>query len=343
MAAAPKPEATKYPPLEVGPRTIPMPKHVSPEAQQYIAMPRMELLSGSKYPPVQDKEGWRKHIVEVNGMMKMLEDMVLPSCPVTVNRTTMNGVRVAEVTPSSIAPRHQNRVLMNIHGGAFVYGEGMIVEAAVAAHLGQIKVVAVDYRVPPDHGFPTNLEDTTGAYRALLQRYHPTEIAIFGTSAGGTYTATTVLKLRELGLPLPAAAGILTPACDLSSDGAGDTTFTNEGIDSALSGSRPAEGGGPSVLFIGDHDPKDPLISPIYADFIKGFCPSYFLTGTRDFLLSSTVLLHRAVHRAGIKAELHVFEAMSHGFNIIAQLPEAREATQDMIRFFDECMDEARS
>lgn len=344
MAQASKPEAPIYPPLEVGPRTIPMPKHVSPEAQQYIAMPRVQLLSGAKYPPVQDKEGWRKHIAEVNAMMKVMEDFILPFCPVKLERTTMNGARVTEVTPASISPRHQKRVLMNIHGGAFVYGEGMIVEAAVAAHLGQIKVVAVDYRVPPDHGFPANLEDTTAVYRALLERYRPNDIAIFGTSAGGTYTATTVLKLRELGLPLPAAAGILTPAHNLGGvDSGGDTTFTNDGIDSALSGAKPADGGGPSVLFIGDHDPKDPLISPIYADFSKGFCPSYFLAGTRDFLLSSTVLLHRAVHRAGIKAELHVFEAMSHGFNIMAQLPEAREATIDMIRFFDECMDESEN
>jgi len=270
----------------------------------------------------------------------MMEDMVLPLCPVTVERSTMNGARVAVVTPQSIPPPHQNRVLMNIHGGAFVYGEGMIVEAAVAAHQGQIKVIAVDYRVPPDHCFPANLEDTTAVYRSLLERHRPASIAIFGTSAGGTYTATTILKLRQLGLPLPAAAGMLTPACDLSGNG-GDTTFTNDGIDSALSGARPREGTGPSTLFIGNHDPRDPLISPIYADFSKGFCPTYFLAGTRDFLLSSTVLLHRAVHRAGIKAELHVFEAMSHGFNIMAQVPEAREATKDMIRFFDQCMDAA--
>jgi epsilon-lactone hydrolase len=340
MERASQAAAPVYAPLEVGPRTIPMPTHVSPEAQQYIAMPRLNLLSADKYPDPQDKEGWRKNIAEVNGMMKMMEDMVLPLCPVTVERTTMNGARVAVVAPKSIAPRHQNRVLMNIHGGAFVYGEGMIVEAAVAAHLGQIKVIAVDYRVPPDHCFPANLEDTTAVYRALLKSHRPGSIAIFGTSAGGTYTATTILKLRQLHLPLPAAAGILTPGCDLSGNG-GDTTFTNDGIDSVLSGARPREGTGPSALFIGDHDPKDPLISPIYADFSTGFCPTYFLAGTRDFLLSSTVLLHRAVHRAGIKAELHVFEAMSHGFNIMAQLPEAREATLDMIRFFDECMDAA--
>src|SRR6516165_5729022 len=306
MERASQAAAPPHAPLEVGPRTIPMPTHVSPEAQQYIAMPRLNLLSADKYPAPHDKRGWRKNIAEVNGMMKMMEDMVLPLCPVTVERTTMNGARVAVVTPQSIAPRHQNRVLMNIHGGAFVYGEGMIVEAAVAAHLGKIKVIAVDYRVPPDHCFPANLEDTTAVYRALLERYRPQDIAIFGTSAGGTYTATTVLKLRQLGLPLPAAAGILTPGCDLSGN-MGDTTFTNEGIDSVISGA-PRDGGGPLMLFVGDHDPKDPLISPLCA---------------------------------GFKTELHVFEAMSHAFNIMAQLPEAREANLDMIRFFDECMDAA--
>jgi acetyl esterase/lipase len=319
-----------------------MPTHVSPEAREYIAMPRVNLLEPSKFPPLNDKEGWRKNIIEVNGMMKMMEDMVLPLCPVSVERTTMNGVRVAIVTPKNIVSKHHNRVLMNIHGGAFVYGEGSIMEAAVAAHVGQIKVIAVDYRVPPDHCFPANLEDTTAVYRALLEKNRPANLAVFGTSAGGTITMTTILKLRELGLPLPAAAGVLTPACDLSGEGgAGDTTYTNNGVDSTLSGSQAEEGTGPLALFIGNHDPKNPLISPIYADYTKGFCPSYFLAGTRDFLLSSTVLLHRAVHRAAIKAELHVFEAMSHGFNIMAQLPEAREATQDMIRFFDECMDAA--
>src|SRR5215469_4205984 len=194
MATAPKAPTPAYAPLEVGPRTIPMPKHVSPEAKEHIAMPRVNLLEPSKFPPLNDKEGWRKHIAEVNGMMKMMEDMVLPLCPVSVERITMNGARVAMVTPQTIAPRHQNRLLMNIHGGAFVYGEGSIMEAAVAAHVGQINVVPLDYRVAPDHCFPANLEDTTAVYRALLEKNRPANLAIFVTSAGGTITMTTILK-----------------------------------------------------------------------------------------------------------------------------------------------------
>ncbi|MBV9995838.1 MAG: alpha/beta hydrolase [Caulobacteraceae bacterium] len=315
---------------------------MSPEAQHFIGSPRPVVLRGADYPALEDKEGWRGHIAMVNAGLKAMEDMILPLCEVTISWTDMGGVRVAEVTPATIADRHKDRALMNIHGGAYVYGEGSVMEAAIAAHLGQIKVYAVDYRVPPDHCFPANLEDTTGAYRALLERHAPADLAIFGTSAGGTYTATTVLKLRDLGLPLPAAAGILTPASDISGrENGGDTTFTNDGVDSALSGSKPDATTGPNLLFMDGHDPYDPLISPLYADYTRGFCPAYFLAGTRDFLLSATVLLHRAVHRAGHKAELHVFEGMSHGFNIMIQLPEAREATLDMIRFFDGCMDEA--
>src|SRR5262249_39201081 len=113
MEIASQAAAPLYAPLEVGPRTIPMTKHVSPESKEYIAMPQPNLLSADKYPATQDKEGWSRNIVEVNGMIKMMEDMVLPLCPVTIERTTMNDVRVAVVSPRTIAPRHHDRVLMN--------------------------------------------------------------------------------------------------------------------------------------------------------------------------------------------------------------------------------------
>jgi epsilon-lactone hydrolase len=331
-----------YPPLQVGPRSIPVPVHASPEAQAYIGMPHPTLMSGISYPPIADKQAWREHIAVMNSRLQMIEDAVLSTCPVSVTWTELGGARVAEVVPQTISQKHLDRALMNIHGGAYVYGAGSLMEAAVVAHLGQIKVYAVDYRVPPDHCFPANLEDTTAVYRALLQSYPASRLAIYGTSAGGTYAATTILKLRQLGLPLPAAAGMLTPGADLSSfENGGDSCFTNEGLDSLVSGSRQDPTTGPLLLFIDGHDPKDPLISPLYGDYARGFCPTYFLTGTRDYLLSATALMHRAVHRAGHKTELHVFEGMSHAFHLMIQLPEAHEATLDMVRFFDTCMDEA--
>jgi epsilon-lactone hydrolase len=91
---------------------------------------------------------------------------------------------------------------------------------------------------------------------------------------------------------------------------------------------------GAALLFANGRDFTDPLISPIYGDY-AGFPPTYFLSGTRDMLLSATVLLHRRLHNSGVKTELHVFEAMPHGFNVQVQLPEAQESIRDLLRFFD--------
>jgi acetyl esterase/lipase len=89
------------------------------------------------------------------------------------------------------------------------------------------------------------------------------------------------------------------------------------------------------ALYAGSHDLRDPYLSPIFADFSKGFPPTLLSSGTRDLFLSNTVLLHRALRRAGIEAELHVFEAMSHG-GFFGKAPEDRELLGEHVRFIDE-------
>jgi len=309
--------AADYPPLQIGPRTVPMPTSVSDAARQYLAMPRTVSLD-SNYPALDDKEGWRAHIAAVNAMIDQMEQMIVRACAIEVERTTINGVRAAIVRPKNPDPRFEGRVLMNIHGGAYIYCEGGIMEAAVIANAGAT-VVAVDYRVCPDHPFPANIEDSAAVYRGLLDSHAPEQIAIYGTSAGGTFTLTSSLYIRQLGLPLPGALGVLTPQHDLSGT-AGDTSYAFDGLDVALSGTRPADGLGPAFVFANGHAIADPLISPIFGDY-AGFPPTYFLSGT---------------HNAGVKTELHVFEAMPHGFSVLVQLPEAQESIQDLLRFFDQ-------
>jgi epsilon-lactone hydrolase len=324
--------STKYPPLQIGPRTIPAPTNVSEPALQYLTAPRAVAVN-SNYPELADKEGWRAHIASVNTMIDQLDQRVVAACAVKVERTTINGVRVAIVQPKNPDPRFKGRMLMNIHGGAYIYGEGGIMEAAVLANAGAT-VVAVDYRICPDHPFPANIEDSAAVYKALLKNHAPKQIAIYGTSAGGTFTLTSSLYIRKLGLPLPGALGVLTPQHNLSGAG-GDSSYAFDGLDLALSGTKAPDGQGPAYLFANGHDMTDPLISPIFGDY-AGFPPTYFLSGTRDMLLSSTVLLHRRLRNAGVKAELNVFEAMPHGFNVQVQLPEAQESISDLLRFFDQ-------
>src|SRR4029077_19693305 len=158
-----------------------------------------------------------------------------------------------------------------------------------------------------DYPFPTGLEDALEGYRFLLKRYQPANIVIEGGSAGANLVAAVILKARDAGLPMPGACVLHTAAVDLTQSG--DTFETNAIIDVVLRT--------PSHelfrLYSDGHDQRDPYLSPVFADFSKGFPPCLLISGTRDMLLSSTVMMHRALRRAGLEAELHVFEAMPHG------------------------------
>ena len=131
----------------------------------------------------------------------------------------------------------------------------------------------VDYRMPPDFPFPTPLDDCLTAYRALLDERRPHEIIVGGTSAGGNLAAALILRARDEGLPLPAAAVFNTGAFDLT--GSGDSWQINDGLDNVLSG--PVE---PCTeLYAGSHDRREPHISPLFAD-LTGLPPVILLTGT---------------------------------------------------------------
>ena len=158
----------------------------------------------------------------------------------------------------------------------------------------------------PSIRFPAGLDDAVDAWKWLLERYKPENMAVTGGSAGGNLAPALILKLRDLGLPLPAACAVHSPASDLTESG--DSYETNAVIDIVLQRRLPEL----MDIYCRDHDRRDPLLSPAFADYSKGFPPTVLTTGTRDLLLSSTVLLHRAMRRGGVKAELHVWEAMTH-------------------------------
>jgi acetyl esterase/lipase len=183
--------------------------------------------------------------------------------------------------------------------------------------------------MPPDHPFPTGVDDGVTAYRRLLQERRPDEIILGGASAGGNLAAATTLKARDEGLPLPVACVLMTPCSDLTESG--DTWNTNEGVDTVLRGSLlPCY-----ELYAGGHDLRNPYVSPVYADLSQGFPPTILTSGTRDKLLSDTVRFHRALRAAGIDAELHVWEAFGHA-GFLGRGPESTEREREIKRFADE-------
>ena len=157
-------------------------------------------------------------------------------------------------------------------------------------------------------------------------------MAIFGTSTGGGMTLAMVLRAIKEGLPLPAAIAPGTPWSDITETG--DTYMANEMLDNVLV-SYSGWLGDAAKLYANGTDLKDPQLSPIYGDF-NGFPPAILTSGTRDLFLSNTVRTHRKLRRAGVEAELQVFEGMSHAqYKFDPFAPETKETFTEIARFFD--------
>ncbi len=307
-------------------RVVPVPKTVSPEAQKWLseAIPDTD-------PPVTEEqnkaraEAWQKQLaVDMQGMY-----------PTKVAEDKIAGVPVRIITPPAIPAKKQDRVLINIHGGGFRADWGSVAETIPLASLTQSKVIAIRYRLAPEYPFPAAVDDIVAVYKELLKTYKPQNMVMYGTSAGAVLTAEVAVKLRQLGLPLPAALGIFS--------GFGD--FTRPGDSRALFGLRGLQGplnDPPNTLpdpeYVGSTDRRNPALSPVFAD-LKGMPPTLFITSERDLLLSGTSILHRAFLNAGNSdAELVVFEGLPHAYWNQFKLPESVEAHHLMANFFDKAL-----
>jgi len=301
-------------------RVAPVPTTISPEAQKMLA--RVESDGALPQTLAERRTGTDKWQAGVGEQFKKLY-------PVNIASDAIGGVPVRVITPLSIAPEKRDRVLINLHGGGFNSDSGSLSETIPIASLSGIKVIAVLYRLAPEHPFPAGLDDAVAVYKELLQTYKPEHIGIYGTSAGAILTAEVTVKLKQLKLPLPAATGIFSGLGDFSQSGDSIALFALNGFSGHL---EPPKPGRDTEYFSASTDPKDPVLSPLYAD-LTGFPPTLFITSGRDLLLSGTTILHRAYLRAGVDAQLVVFEALPHAFWNNPALPESKEADQLMTSF----------
>ncbi len=320
-----------------GPRALPNKLVPVPQADM---SPQTQALASNPYrapswnvnPP--DAAGWRP-------IVKQFADASLPGLArardllgVTMVATTLNGVPGYILTPKTIPAAHASQIIYNIHGGGYVYGPGEsgMAEAILMAGIGGYKVVAVDYRMPPDAPYPAAMDDAMAAYKAVLAMTDAKHVGIVGTSTGGGMALALMLRAKTEGVALPAAIAPGTPWSDMTETG--DSYKTNEWLDNVL-----VSYGGyishAAALYAAGHDLKDPQLSPIYGDF-AGLPPAILTTGTRDLFLSNTVRTHRKLRRAGVEAVLNVYEGLSHAQYLFdPTAPETREVFGDIAVFFD--------
>jgi acetyl esterase/lipase len=303
-------------------RVMPVPKTMSPEAQRMLA----RVVSDANVPQTleQRREGTDKWQVGAGEVSKKLY-------PANVAEATIAGVPVRVIMPLTMAPEKRDRVLINLHGGGFNSDSGSLTETIPIANLTGTKVIAVLYRLAPEHPFPAAVDDMIAVYKEMLKTYQPKNIGIYGTSAGAILTPEVTAKIKQLGLPMPGATGVFSGTGDLSQGGDSRAMYALDGLSGHLDPPTPGAG---DRSYIGTTNPRDPILSPLYSD-LTGFPPTLFITSGRDLLLSGTTILHRAYLRAGVDAQLVVFEALPHAFWNSPELPESKEANALMAKFFD--------
>lgn len=344
-ADAPK-EPPKLPPnpvrvdpdgtVHVPAMSIPVSEYLSPQGKAYLA----EHLNAMQHPEL---------LAQVNGMPAFLAGYLKRQNTlyrVETQDATVGGVHAFVYTPKGgVSQTNKKRVLINLHGGGFMgcWPACGQLESIPIAYLGKIKVVSLDYREGPKYQFPAASEDVAAAYKELLKTYKPENIGIYGCSAGGMLTGMSVAWFQKHNLPKPGAIGILCAGMTVSAGFGGDANYISMpagegrmsfgGPPPANNGKKGSSGGMP---YLANVDLNEPLVSPATSMAVLAkFPPTLVVTGTRGFELSSAVYSHSRLVKAGVDAELHVWEGMFHGFFYNPDVPESRDCYDVIVKFFD--------
>ena len=217
-----------------------------------------------------------------------------------------------------------DRAILYLHGGGYAIGS-IGTHRTLGYHLSRAagaQVLMVDYRLAPEHPYPAAVDDAVTAWRWLLkQGGKPGRSAIAGDSAGGGLAVATMLKLRELGEPLPACAFLSSPWTDLAATGA--SVKANQAVDPTVKVRYLDWFAG---LYLDGADPKSPLASPLHAD-LAGLPPMLVHAGSVEILRDDATRLAERAREAGVEVECEIWPDMLHVWHLFApMLSEGREA-----------------
>ncbi|MBS7287798.1 MAG: alpha/beta hydrolase [Candidatus Freyarchaeota archaeon] len=250
---------------------------------------------------------------------------------VIIDQTDAGGVPAEwQIVPVAA----DDRVLLYFHGGGMIVGSSNT-HRLLTVRLGEetkMMVLSVDYRLAPEYTYPAQLEDCVKAYKWLLSLgVNPKGIVVAGDSAGGNLALTTLLKLKDEGVELPAGAVCLSPVTDWTSTD--EAFFENAKTDPVL-----ADVGvfwwGPAYL--AGANPADPLVSPLFAD-LKGLPPILIQASTSEMLFSGCKRFAEKARAAGVDVRLETWDDMPHVFQSFGlhALPEAKQAIENIGKFVE--------
>lgn len=246
---------------------------------------------------------------------------------VTYGERYVAGVRCVFAQPKGRDPQIH---IVYMHGGGFSLGlvraywgfSGLLARGAVA------QVLAVDYRLSPEHPYPAAVEDCLAIYRTLIQTVDSRRVVIAGDSAGGGAALSALCQLRDRGDPLPACAYFISPFTDLT--GSGETMISNAGCDPIVTMDLFRDS---VTLYLGGADPTDPEVSPAFA--AHAGLPSLLIqAGTEEMLLADSTRLAGSARSAGVEVDLDAQPGMWHVYPVAAGfMPEATKALSRAVDF----------
>lgn len=254
-------------------------------------------------------------------------------CPSCFHVTQFSLPHCTAEMLSRVQDPNIDRVVLQLHGGGYIGAMRNKYRsfAGLYNELGRgINVFTPDYRVAPENPFPAALEDAVSAYERLIEMgCQPGQVVVAGDSAGGGLALALCLYLKEQGMELPEGLILMSPWTDLTASG--ESYETNFMLDPLFGNTRD------SMIYnldyIGDDDPKNPYISPIFGDF-EGFPPMLVQVGSIEMLLSDSVVLAQKAKSAGVKVRLSIYEEMFHVFQMAElMLPESKRAWEEVGKF----------
>lgn len=239
---------------------------------------------------------------------------------VRVESVTVGGMQAEWITSPAVSPAH---VVLYLHGGGYVVGS-LNTHRDLAARLGRAagtRVLLIDYRLAPEHPHPAAVDDAVAAYRWLLAAGVAADhLVIAGDSAGGGLTLATLVALRDLGVPLPAAGVCFSPWVDMEATGDSMDTMPNDPMLNRALILHFAR------FFLGTADPRTPLAAPLYAE-LRGLPPLLIQASRDEVLLDDATRIATKARDAGVDCALDLTAEVPHVWQIFAGiLPEGQQA-----------------
>ena len=259
----------------------------------------------------------------------------LPMPPnVEVKQTTVGNIAAEWLRPVGTT---DNRAVLYLHGGACTMGS-CTTHRALASRIAiasQTPALLPEFRLAPEYPFPAALEDGVAIYRWLIEQgISPQKMVVAGDSSGGGLAIALTVLLRDKNVPLPAAITCLSPWADLELTG--ESLATRAQVDPMCS---LEESQYHAVHYIGKHDARAPLVSPIYAD-LHGLPPILIQVGDREILLSDAIRLTERARKDGVDAEMEVWDGMWHVWHLFARyVPEGQRAIDKIGAFIRKYLD----